>query len=57
MNGIAFGMARYFEHVKARKPFDICYTIEENRHRGGSVQLLIKGIRIHDDATAEQPNP
>ena len=52
MNGIAFGMARFFEHIKARKPFDICYTIEENRHRsGGSVQLLIKGIRTHDDAT------
>ena len=52
MNGIAFGMARFFEPIKARKPFDICYTIEENRHRsGGSVQLLIKGIRTHDDAT------
>ena len=55
MNGIAFGMARYFDYIKARKPFDICYTIEENRHRGGgSVQLLIKGIRLHDDA-AQQP--
>lgn len=52
MNGIAFGMAQYFDYIKARKPFDICYTIEENRHRGsGSVQLLIKGIRIHDDAS------
>ena len=55
MNGIAFGMARYFDYIKARKPFDICYTIEEHRHRGGgSVQLLIKGIRLHDDA-AQQP--
>lgn len=55
MNGIAFGMARYFDYIKARKPFDICYTIEENRHRGGgSVQLLIKGIRLHNDA-AQQP--
>lgn len=56
MNGIAFGMAQYYEHIKARKPFDICYTIEENRHRNsGSVQLLIKGIRTHDDASAQQP--
>ena len=30
-------------------------TIEENRHRNsGSVQLLIKGIRIHDDASDRQ---
>ena len=55
MNGIAFGMAKYFDHIKDRKPFDICYTIEENRHRNsGSVQLLIKGIRIHDDASDRQ---
>ena len=30
MNGIAFNMSQHFEHIKAGKPFDICYTIEEN---------------------------
>ncbi|MBR5102038.1 MAG: single-stranded-DNA-specific exonuclease RecJ, partial [Muribaculaceae bacterium] len=47
MNGIAFGMGEYFEHIHAGKPFDICYTIEENKHRNGNtIQLLIKGINI-----------
>ncbi len=47
MNGIAFNMHQYFDHIKQHKPFDICYTIEENKHRNSSsVQLQIKGIRI-----------
>ncbi len=52
MNGIAFNMSEYFEHIKAHKPFEICYTIEENkRAASNNIQLLIKGIRpITDDA-------
>ncbi len=45
MNGIAFNMSRHFDHIKAGKPFDICYTIEENTHNSGSIQLFIKDIR------------
>ena len=45
MNGIAFNMSQHFEHIKAGKPFDICYTIEENTHNSGSIQLFIKDIR------------
>ena len=47
-NGIAFNMARYFDHIHAGKPFDICYTIEENKHRNDSysMQLLIKQIHV-----------
>ena len=47
-NGIAFNMAGYFEHIRSGKPFDICYTIEENKHRNDttSVQLLVKQIHI-----------
>ncbi len=45
MNGIAFNMSQYFEHIKAGKPFDICYTIEENTHHNGDIQLFIKDIR------------
>ena len=46
LNGIAFNMAEHFEHIHARKPFDICYTIEENKHQSSSdaFQLLIKAI-------------
>lgn len=46
-NGIAFNMARHFEHIHAGIPFDICYTIEDNKHYpgGGALQLQIKEIR------------
>ena len=48
LNGIAFNMAQYFEHIHSRKPFDICYTIEENKHQNASspIQLFVKEIRI-----------
>lgn len=46
-NGIGFNMARYFDHIHAGRPFDICYTIEENKHQrpGTAIQFLIKEIR------------
>lgn len=46
-NGKAFNMARHFEHIHAGQPFDICYTIEDNKHYpgGGALQLQIKEIR------------
>ena len=46
-NGIAFNMARHFEHIHAGLPFDICYTIEDNKHYpgAGALQLQIKEIR------------
>ena len=46
-NGIAFNLAEHFAHIHAGKPFDICYTIEENKHRNASdsIQLQVKGIR------------
>ncbi len=49
MNGIAFNMSEYFDHIKQHKPFDICYTIEENKHRSStSVQLQIRAIRTYE---------
>lgn len=47
-NGIAFNMSQYFEHIHARKPFDICFTIEDNKHRFSTpdIQLLIKEIHV-----------
>lgn len=46
-NGIAFNMAEHFPHVHSQKPFDICYTIEDNKHQSATspIQLLIKSIR------------
>ncbi len=48
INGIAFNMAHHFEHIHSRKAFDICYTIEDNKHQNATspTQLLVKEIRI-----------
>ena len=49
VQAIAFGMHRYNDHIKANKPFDICYTIEENTYNNvTNIQLMIKDIRIND---------
>ena len=46
INGIAFNMAPYFKHISSGAPFNISYTIEENKHRNAtsSLQLLVKQI-------------
>ena len=46
-NGIAFNMAEHFPYIHSAKPFDICYTIEDNKHQSATspIQLLIKSIR------------
>lgn len=46
-NAIAFNLAKHFDYIHSGKSFDICYTIEENRHHGGApqLQLEIKDIR------------
>lgn len=46
IHAIAFGMKAYNAHIKQMKPFNICYTIEENTYNGNTyIQLLIKDIR------------
>ena len=47
-NGIAFNMAEHFPYIHERKPFDICFTIEDNKHQSAAspIQLLIKSIHI-----------
>ncbi|MDL2223041.1 single-stranded-DNA-specific exonuclease RecJ [Bacteroidales bacterium OttesenSCG-928-M11] len=46
IQAIAFGMYEHFEYISSKKPFDICYTIEENNYNNSNtIQLLIKDIR------------
>lgn len=45
MNGIAFGQSSQARYIKTRRAFDICYSIEENTHKRGEVQLQIEDIR------------
>lgn len=43
---IAFGLAEHLDYINSKKPFDICYSIEENSWRGKkNLQLNIKSIR------------
>ncbi|MDR1610413.1 MAG: single-stranded-DNA-specific exonuclease RecJ, partial [Candidatus Symbiothrix sp.] len=47
ISAIAFGMYEYNDYIKSGKPFDICYTAEENNYNSKtSIQLMIKDIRI-----------
>jgi len=47
MNGIAFRMYEYNDHLKALNPLDICYTLEENSFNGNTtIQLMIRDIEI-----------
>lgn len=45
MNGIAFGQSSQARYIKTKRAFDICYTIEENTHKRGEVQLQIDDIK------------
>ena len=49
-NAIAFNMASYFEGIKTGRRFDICYTIEESKHRNANstIQLMVKQIKFED---------
>ena len=45
-NGIGFNKSQFFDAIHSGQKFNICYTIEENRHRPGNVQLQVKAINI-----------
>ncbi|MDD4610270.1 MAG: single-stranded-DNA-specific exonuclease RecJ [Bacteroidaceae bacterium] len=45
MNGIAFGQSSQARLIKTKRSFDICYSIEENTHKHGEVQLQIEDIK------------
>ena len=48
MNGIAFGQGERWKHIRTKRAFDICYTIEENTHKRGELQLQIEDIRPNE---------
>ena len=45
MNGIAFGQSSQVRYIKTKQSFNICYTIEENIHKHGDIQLQIEDIK------------
>jgi len=47
--GIAFQQANFYNEIHKGKPFDICFSIEENNFRGTkTLQLNIKDIKIRE---------
>lgn len=47
MSGIAFKMKEFNDSIKSLKPFNICYTIEENNFNNtSSIQLLVKDLHF-----------
>lgn len=47
IHAVAFNMSKYKEHIKKMKPFNICYTVEENTYNGNTtIQLMVKDIKI-----------
>ena len=48
MNGIAFGQSSQARYIKSKHSFNIVYTIEENTHKRGEIQLLIEDIETSE---------
>ena len=44
MNGIALGQSSQARYIKTKRSFNIVYTIEENTHKRGEIQLHIEDI-------------
>ena len=49
MSGIAFGQSALARYIKTKRAFDIVYTIEENTHKHGEIQLLIEDMSLMDE--------
>ncbi|MBO4801615.1 MAG: single-stranded-DNA-specific exonuclease RecJ [Bacteroidaceae bacterium] len=49
VGGIAFGQSSQARYIKTKHPFDIVYSVEENSHKRGEVQLQIEDIRPSEE--------
>ena len=48
-SGIAFGRADAYAKVATRRPFDLCFSLEEDRFQGDNrLQLVVKDLRFSD---------
>ncbi len=49
-SGIAFSMAHHYSDVKKKKPFTVCYVIDENEFRGNiTLQAQVKDIQFDEE--------
>ena len=49
LGGIAFGQSSQARYIKTKRAFDIVFTLQENTHRHGELQLLIEDIRPQEE--------
>ena len=49
MNGIAFGQSSQARYIKTKRSFNIVYSIEENTHKRGEIQLQIEDMLRRED--------
>ena len=49
MSGIAFGQSALARYIKTKRAFDIAYTIEENTHKRGEIQLQIEDMALPEE--------
>ena len=49
MSGVAFGQSAWARYIKTKRAFDIVYTVEENTHKHGEIQLQIEDISLMDE--------
>jgi single-stranded-DNA-specific exonuclease len=54
MNGIAFGQSSQARYIKTKHAFDIAYTIEDNTHKRGEIQLQILNIRPNESSPSQE---
>jgi single-stranded-DNA-specific exonuclease len=45
INGIAFGQSSQVRFIKSKSSFGIVYSVEENTHKRGEIQLQIEDIK------------
>ena len=48
MNGKAFGQSSQARYIKTKRSFNIVYSIEENTHKRGEIQLQIEDIETSE---------
>ena len=53
MSGIAFGQSALARYIKTKRAFDIVYTMEENTHKRGEIQLQIIDIALREENTPQ----
>ncbi len=54
MNGIAFGQSSQARYIKTKRSFNIVYTIEDNTHKRGEIQLLIEDIKPTEESIVSE---